>query len=466
MDIDPSSPAAGAAAGDPSPHERRHPIRLVVTDDLERRRVTVFARLLLAIPHLIVVSLWGLATIPVSFVLWVALLIEGRAPKSLQGFVAAYVRYAAQVGGYLYLAASPWPSFGGADGYPLDVEVDVAREQSRWRVATRLFLAVPPLMLAATLGGGLWVSGFGWTSGPTGESGSRWSAAATWGGVTTTAVLLAWFAVMVRGRMPRGLRDVIAYAVGYSAQVTAYLGLVTDVYPDSNPQRMIPDAKLPAHPVRIDVRDELHRSRLTVFFRLLLALPHLVWLALWTTLALLAVLVAWAVALAIGRVPLALHRFLAAYLRYATHLGAFLCLVGGPFPGFVGAAGSYPIDLLIESPAPQRRAVTLFRLLLAIPAFMLAGAYTGVLWIVAVLGWWYALFTGRMPEGIRNLGAAALRYSGQANAYVFLLTERYPYSSPLLRERPRPEQLELPLTGPFPELPPDPAGGAEGVEPA
>ena len=44
------------------------PVRIVVTDDLERSRVTVFFRLLLAIPHLVVVALWGIAAFAVSVV--------------------------------------------------------------------------------------------------------------------------------------------------------------------------------------------------------------------------------------------------------------------------------------------------------------------------------------------------------------------------------------------------------------
>ena len=35
------------------------------------------------------------------------------------------------------------------------------------------------------------------------------------------------------------------------------------------------------HPVRITIDDDLRRSRLTVFFRLLLVIPHVVWLYLW-----------------------------------------------------------------------------------------------------------------------------------------------------------------------------------------
>jgi len=37
-----------------------------------------------------------------------------------------------------------------------------------------------------------------------------------------------------------------------------------------------------------------------------------------------------------------------------------------------------------------------------------------------------------MPEGLRDLGAAALRYEAQAAGYLLLLTARYPDASPRL----------------------------------
>jgi len=41
-----------------------------------------------------------------------------------------------------------------------------------------------------------------------------------------------------------------------------------------------------------------------------------------------------------------------------------------------------------------------------------------------------ALFLGRMPDGLRNLGAYVLRYGAQTGAYFYVLTERYPDSGP------------------------------------
>ena len=45
---------------------------------------------------------------------------------------------------------------------------------------------------------------------------------------------------------------------------------------------------------------------------------------------------------------------------------------------------------------------------------------------LALIGWFYALATGRMSEGIENLGNFALRYESQTLGYTFLLTGKYP----------------------------------------
>ncbi|HEV3228587.1 MAG TPA: DUF4389 domain-containing protein, partial [Solirubrobacteraceae bacterium] len=57
------------------------------------------------------------------------------------------------------------------------------------------------------------------------------------------------------------------------------------------------------HPIRLIVTDDLRRSRLTVFFRLLLAIPHFIWLALWTVAALVAAVANWFATLFSGRSP-------------------------------------------------------------------------------------------------------------------------------------------------------------------
>lgn len=411
------------------------PIRLVVADDLQRRRLTVLFRLPLALPLLVWVFLWSLAAFLVAFVMWLAVLFERRAPGTLHRFVATFLRYSTHVVAYLYLAASPYPWFTPRDAYPVDLEIDPPAPQGRWGAGFRLVLAVPALALSAVLAGG----------GGSGSASGFQVLLNYSGGAAATAAFLAWFACLARSRMPRGLRDLVAYALGYAAQAYGYALLLTDRYPTSDPAAIVPDAELPAHPVRLAVTDGLGRARLLVFFRLPLTVPHLVWLVLWGILAVLASIAAWLVTLVRGRLPLPLHRFLAAYVRYTAHVYAFATVVGGPFPGFVGRQGSYPVDVEMEPPARQGRWGVAFRLLLAVPALLVAGAYGGVLLVVGVLGWFAALFTGRMPAGLRALGAVCVRYNAQASAYAWLLTPRYPYASPALQPPPRDEQLGLEL---------------------
>jgi hypothetical protein len=413
------------------------PIRLVVTDDLERARLTVLVRIILAIPHLLWLALWSIGAFVASIVAWFATLFAGTTPSALHTFLASYVRYAVHVSSYIHLGASPYPSFNGGTAYPVDIEIDPPRRQGRWSVGLRALWLLPVLLLATTLGGTSFIGiGDGWTSRLYGsdDSSAAWSAGASWSGIATVAAFLGWFACLARGRMTRGLRDLVTYAIGYSAQVSAYMLFLTDRYPSSDPALGGPIA-LPAHAVRLDLSDSPGRARLIVFFRLLLALPHLVWLWLWSIAASAAVVIAWLVALVIGRVPSLLHRFLAAYVRYGAHVYAFLLMVGGPFPGFVGKQGSYPVDILIDPPARQRRIVTLFRLVLVFPALLLATGYAFVVLVVAILGWWYALVRGRMPEGLRNLGAVSIRYLAQTTAYLHLVTATYPYSAPAVRDQ-------------------------------
>jgi hypothetical protein len=404
-----------------------HPVRLVVDDDLMRSRLTVFFRLLLAIPHFIWVTLWTLAVVVIGFIAWVIALVRGRLPDGLHDFLAMYVRYVTHLGAYLAIAANPYPGFTGKPGYPVDVEIPAPQAQSRGTIAVRLLLAIPALILAATLG-----SGAGGGSASTGRNGRGQFVSSTGvGGVAAVCAFLGWFASLARGRMPNGLRDLGAYGIGYTAQAYAYTLLLTDRYPNSDPDELGPAWSLPPHPVRLELDDDGRRSRLTVAFRLLLALPHLVWLTLWSVAAILAAIANWFVALLSGRSAEPLHRFLAAYVRYSVHVSAFLFLVANPFPGFAGTPG-YPVDVAIAPAEPQSRWITLFRTFLALPAFLLASALAGAVVVVGFLGWFAALATGRMPTGLRNLGAMSLRYQAQTHVYWFVLNDRYPYASPAL----------------------------------
>jgi len=179
------------------------------------------------------------------------------------------------------------------------------------------------------------------------------------------------------------------------------------------------------HPITLSVTDDLRRTRLTVAFRLILVIPHLIWLSLWGIVVYFAVIVSWFATLFAGTTPLGLHNFIAQYLRYATQVYGYLLFLADPYPGFLGDR-PYDADLHIAPPEPQNRWITGFRIILAIPALIVAQVLGYLVQVLAIISWVVCLVTGAMPLGLRDLTAWIVRFGAQTHGYVALLTDRYP----------------------------------------
>jgi hypothetical protein len=381
-------------------------------------------------PHLVWAVLWGIAAIVVAIINWFATVISGTSPGWAHGFLARYVRYWVHILAFLFVAANPFPGFTGRPGsYPVDVEIDPPRRQYRWATGFRLVLGYPAFALYTALG-----------TGSTGGSSSS-------SGAQLIAGILGWWAALIQGRMPQGLRNLIVYSLGYGAQAHGYGAfLLTERYPNSDPYAVPAVAETREHPVETIVTDDTRRWQVHVAFRLFTALPHLLWLAIWAWWVVpIFAFFNWLVMLVRGSSVPFFYDFFSFFLRYSTHVYAYVSILADPFPGFTGRPGSYPIDITVPPLVRQNRWRIGFRIVLAVPALLLATALLGVLSTVAVLGYFAALFTGRMPVGLRNVGVFALRYAQQTYAYSFyMLTETYPYSGP--------------AAGPPPPPPPPPRG--------
>jgi len=181
----------------------------------------------------------------------------------------------------------------------------------------------------------------------------------------------------------------------------------------------------PMYPVNVVGGNELGRSRLTVFFRLVLLIPHYVVLALYGIGAIVVVFISWFAALFTGRVPEGMHGFIAGYLRYYTRVAAYQMILANPYPPF-GAGGSYTVDLEVAPAERQGRLGVFFRYFLAIPCLIVMYFLNILLNLIALGGWIVSLVIGRMPEGMQSLGLFCLRFIVRTQAYLFLVNPRYP----------------------------------------
>ena len=181
--------------------------------------------------------------------------------------------------------------------------------------------------------------------------------------------------------------------------------------------------------MRVRANEPLQRRRLVVLLRALLFVPHYIVIAVWSLLVLPALVVAWLALLIEGRLPAWLHRFLAAFLRYVGQASAWFHLLSGRYPDPLHTF-EHPFAIDVPERPRQPRLVTLARIGLALPALVLASVFRVVLSIAAIGAWFSGLALGRTTAGLQELGTFCLRYELETEAYLLLLTARYPRIAP------------------------------------
>lgn len=89
-----------------------YPITMEVAYPEKLSRLTTFFRIILVIPHAIVVYVLGIVSYVLTFIAWVAILITGKYPKGLFRFNAGYLRWYTRVNGYgMLLLTDKYPPF-------------------------------------------------------------------------------------------------------------------------------------------------------------------------------------------------------------------------------------------------------------------------------------------------------------------------------------------------------------------
>ena len=187
-----------------------------------------------------------------------------------------------------------------------------------------------------------------------------------------------------------------------------------------------------SYPVTVEIDYAERRSRLTTFFRLLLAIPLLIVGYVYILGLGLVTIAAWFVLLFTGRWPLGMYNFSAGVLRFTARLNAYMFLAADPYPPFgLAPDDAHPVRLKIDPPLPRySRLKVFFRVIYVIPAYVVCYVLSILAVLASIASWFVIVITGRQPEGLQNAIAFCLTYTLRTYALMYLLTERYPPLSP------------------------------------
>ena len=182
------------------------------------------------------------------------------------------------------------------------------------------------------------------------------------------------------------------------------------------------------YPITLDIAPPAPQSRLTVFFRILMVIPHEIILYFLQIAGQVITLIAWFAILFTGKYPAGMYGFVVGYLRWSTRVGAYSALLTGVYPPFaLDEAVAYPVRVGVQPQLEGRNRLTVFfRLLMVIPHVIVLALVSIVAALALIAGWFVALFTGIVPEGIHNFVAGVSRWSVRVNGYALLLTDEYP----------------------------------------
>jgi len=169
-------------------------------------------------------------------------------------------------------------------------------------------------------------------------------------------------------------------------------------------------------------------SRLTIFFRWLLAIPHFILISLYGLALYVVLIIAWFAIIFTAKYPAGLYNFVAGYLRYAARVYAYLLLVVDTYPPFDGGEHSeYPVRTKIGPPqAKYSRLLAFFRIIMAIPIFILQYVFEIWLFAVSIALWFVGVIMGKTSPGLTEAMRFPMSYYVRSSAYVFLMTDVYP----------------------------------------
>ena len=187
-----------------------------------------------------------------------------------------------------------------------------------------------------------------------------------------------------------------------------------------------------SYPASIEVQTPEKIANWRALVQWILAIPHLIIAYALSNVAWAVAVVTWFVVLFTGRLPEGLANFQVMTMRYTARANIYAGFLHDQYPPYdfsmtTDDPGGTPVTVSVHPQLEQRDRLTVgLRFIWLIPAAL----FLFVVWIVAALSWFIAifavLFTGRWPAGLRSWVMKFQRVSIRLQAYGMMLTDEYP----------------------------------------
>ncbi|MFD3564708.1 DUF4389 domain-containing protein [Streptomyces sp. NPDC058686] len=169
-----------------------------------QNRLSVLVRLLLLLPHFVMLVALSVVTLFAAVAGWFAALLLGRLPDPVERYLAEFLGYDTRVNAAAMLLTGRCPHFELAEpmGFPVRVRVLQSVHLNRLAVLLRLLLVIPAAIVGVLATAGWWA-----------------------------VSVLSWLVVLFLGRMPLPLFEATAAVLRYRMRLGAYVLLLTPAYP-------------------------------------------------------------------------------------------------------------------------------------------------------------------------------------------------------------------------------------------
>jgi hypothetical protein len=188
---------------------------------------------------------------------------------------------------------------------------------------------------------------------------------------------------------------------------------------------------VPQYPANLDLAHRAKIARWRPLVHWLLAIPHLIVVAILSQIGSLIWIVCFFTVLFTRNIPEGLFNFQAMILRYSARTLSYVLYLREEYPPFdftmsADDPGGDPIVVSVDRPEQLNRWLPLVKWLLIIPHLIVIYILFLVAYVVAIIGFFAVIILGRWPEGMHNFIVGVGRWGHRINAYIYLLRDEYP----------------------------------------